>query len=69
MRQANVVIVWLAWAGIGMVDLLIPIAIAFWPARMPRCMGTVGCCFPPSVFFCPAVLICAYRIPDRQRFA
>jgi hypothetical protein len=41
-------VVWLAWAGMGLVGVVILLAIAFWPARVAHERVTVGCCFSCS---------------------
>jgi hypothetical protein len=60
-------VVWFAWAGLGILGLLILIGIAFWPARVARRKGHSWLLFFIfSLFFFPAALICAYLVRDRR---
>ena len=56
-----------AWAGIGIIGLIIWIALAFWPARVARRKGHsfVGY-FILSLFFFPLALLLAYVVKDRR---
>lgn len=56
-----------AWAGFGILFLVIWIALAFWPARVARRKGHswLGF-FIFSLFFFPAALIVAYVVQDRR---
>jgi hypothetical protein len=65
-----IAVIWLAWAGLGLIGLLILLAIAFWPARVARRKGhSFVLFFIFSLFFFPAAVICAYLVRDRLRVA
>ena len=56
-----------AWAGLGLIGLIIWIALAFWPARVAGRKGHsfVGY-FILSLFFFPLALVLAYVVSDRR---